>query len=226
MVALMPLMERTSGRCEITIGLIDGPVAKGHTEFENQNIRELPGASYRRVLPPSVSQRAAAQEQGLGVGDRRFGYGTYICRKMVLNVACSSSPISGYEAHRNSRTSHAFIYYFTQNQIHLPANNHSNLEAIRHGTFILPRLPELETNFAHAILLRVHHDFAIAASPEGRTGSGHKTPFIDRQKALRDRIHCPAIARGWILRKTNGDRFSERQFNGLAVIQRVQGHCG
>src|SRR4029077_11069682 len=45
MVALMPLMERTSGRREITIGLIDGPVAKGHSEFENQNIRELPGAS-------------------------------------------------------------------------------------------------------------------------------------------------------------------------------------
>jgi hypothetical protein len=40
MVALMPLMERTSGRREIRIGLIDRPVAKGHPDLERQNIRE------------------------------------------------------------------------------------------------------------------------------------------------------------------------------------------
>jgi subtilisin family serine protease len=45
MVGLMPLMERTSGRREITIGLIDGPIAKGHPDFENQHIRALLGAS-------------------------------------------------------------------------------------------------------------------------------------------------------------------------------------
>jgi subtilisin family serine protease len=45
MVALMPLMERTIGRAEVTIGLIDGPVAKAHPDMEGQNILELPGAS-------------------------------------------------------------------------------------------------------------------------------------------------------------------------------------
>jgi subtilisin family serine protease len=45
LVKLPPLMARTSGRPEITIGLIDGPIAKGHPDFENQNIRELLGAS-------------------------------------------------------------------------------------------------------------------------------------------------------------------------------------
>jgi subtilisin family serine protease len=45
LVKLPPLMERTSGRPEVTIGLIDGPVAKGHPDLEGQNVRELPGAS-------------------------------------------------------------------------------------------------------------------------------------------------------------------------------------
>jgi subtilisin family serine protease len=45
LVKLPPLMERTSGRPEVTIGLIDAPVAKGHPDLEGQNVRELPGAS-------------------------------------------------------------------------------------------------------------------------------------------------------------------------------------
>jgi subtilisin family serine protease len=44
LVKLLPLMGRTSGRREITIALIDGPIAKGHPDFENRNISELPGA--------------------------------------------------------------------------------------------------------------------------------------------------------------------------------------
>jgi subtilisin family serine protease len=43
LVKLPPLMARTAGRSEVAIGLIDGPVAKGHPDFESQNIRELPG---------------------------------------------------------------------------------------------------------------------------------------------------------------------------------------
>ncbi|MDA2914572.1 S8 family serine peptidase [Acidobacteriia bacterium AH_259_A11_L15] len=36
-------MECTSGRTEITIGLVDGPVAVNHPELASQNIREIPG---------------------------------------------------------------------------------------------------------------------------------------------------------------------------------------
>jgi subtilisin family serine protease len=36
-------MERTSGRSEIVVGLIDGPVALDHQDFAGGNIRELPG---------------------------------------------------------------------------------------------------------------------------------------------------------------------------------------
>src|SRR5215813_3025094 len=43
LVKLSPLMEQTTGRPEVAIGLIDGPVAKDHPDFERQNIRELPG---------------------------------------------------------------------------------------------------------------------------------------------------------------------------------------
>jgi hypothetical protein len=45
LVTLMPLMERTRGRPEIAIGLIDGAIVKDHPDFDGQNIRELPGVT-------------------------------------------------------------------------------------------------------------------------------------------------------------------------------------
>lgn len=43
LVNLTPLMERTSGRPEIIVGLIDGPVAINHPDLARKNIREMPG---------------------------------------------------------------------------------------------------------------------------------------------------------------------------------------
>jgi subtilisin family serine protease len=43
LIRLAPLMERTSGRPEIVIGLIDGPVLMHHPELESQHIREIAG---------------------------------------------------------------------------------------------------------------------------------------------------------------------------------------
>ena len=43
LVKLSPLMGRTSGRPEIAIGLIDGPIAINHPDLSGQNIREVPG---------------------------------------------------------------------------------------------------------------------------------------------------------------------------------------
>jgi hypothetical protein len=45
LVTLTPLLERTRGRPEIAIGLIDGPIVKDHPDFNGQNIRELPGVT-------------------------------------------------------------------------------------------------------------------------------------------------------------------------------------
>jgi subtilisin family serine protease len=44
LIKLPLLMARTAGHPDVTIGLIDGPVAKGHPDLESQNIRELPGS--------------------------------------------------------------------------------------------------------------------------------------------------------------------------------------
>jgi subtilisin family serine protease len=43
LVNLTPLMERTSGRAEIKVGLIDGPVAMDHADFVRRNMQEVPG---------------------------------------------------------------------------------------------------------------------------------------------------------------------------------------
>ncbi len=43
LVKLTALMKLTSGRPEITIGLIDGPVVINHPDLANENIREVPG---------------------------------------------------------------------------------------------------------------------------------------------------------------------------------------
>jgi subtilisin family serine protease len=43
LVGLTPLINRTSGRPDVTIGLIDGPVAMNHPELAGQHIREIPG---------------------------------------------------------------------------------------------------------------------------------------------------------------------------------------
>src|SRR5262249_30646635 len=46
LVKLPPLMEQTTGRPEVTVGLIGGAVAKDHPDFERQNIGELPGREW------------------------------------------------------------------------------------------------------------------------------------------------------------------------------------
>jgi subtilisin family serine protease len=58
LVRLPPLMERTAGCPEVTIGLIDGPVVKCHPGLEGQNIRELPGANGGRC---ALSSSAACK---------------------------------------------------------------------------------------------------------------------------------------------------------------------
>jgi subtilisin family serine protease len=44
LVKLPPLMELTSGRAEVVVGLLDGPVATSHPDLINEHIREIPGS--------------------------------------------------------------------------------------------------------------------------------------------------------------------------------------
>lgn len=43
LVNLPQLMRLTSGRSEIVVGMVDGPVAADHPDFAQTNIQELPG---------------------------------------------------------------------------------------------------------------------------------------------------------------------------------------
>lgn len=52
MVGLTPLIQRTSGRPEVIVGLIDGPVALDHPDLAGQRIREIP-----RTLPSACINR-------------------------------------------------------------------------------------------------------------------------------------------------------------------------
>lgn len=45
LVKLKSLMDLTSGKPEITVGLIDGPVVMNHPDLTGENIREVPGKS-------------------------------------------------------------------------------------------------------------------------------------------------------------------------------------
>jgi len=42
-VGLRPLMERTSGRRDIAVALVDGPIMLGHSDLAGASIREVPG---------------------------------------------------------------------------------------------------------------------------------------------------------------------------------------
>ena len=45
LVKLTPLMELTTGRPEVTVGLIDGPIAVSNPDLLADNIREIPGST-------------------------------------------------------------------------------------------------------------------------------------------------------------------------------------
>ena len=46
LVRLPTVMAVTSGRAEVRIGLIDGPVAIGHPDLANENLRVIPGRAH------------------------------------------------------------------------------------------------------------------------------------------------------------------------------------
>ena len=62
-VSLSRLMERTAGRPEVVVGLIDGPVAANHADLATENIRSLP------------SHRAGPSERATGAAR---AHGTYV----------------------------------------------------------------------------------------------------------------------------------------------------
>jgi subtilisin family serine protease len=85
-VRLTPLMDLSSGRPEIMIGLVDGPVDKTHPDLVQERIRELPGTPGGRCVDAS----SAACSHGTFVAGmfsaKRGGAAAAICPDCTLVV--------------------------------------------------------------------------------------------------------------------------------------------
>jgi subtilisin family serine protease len=97
LVGLSPLMARTSGRPEIVIGLIDGPVRLDHSDLAAENIREVPGK-----LPAACADASnAACAHGTFIAGillaRRISAAPAICPECSLLVRpiFSETPANG-----------------------------------------------------------------------------------------------------------------------------------
>ena len=59
LVNLRQLMSLTSGRSEVVVGMVDGPVAADHPDLAQTNIQELPGktgaACAQSAAPPAFT---------------------------------------------------------------------------------------------------------------------------------------------------------------------------
>jgi hypothetical protein len=63
-VGLRPLMQRSSGRRDIAIGLIDGPVAFDHPDLQDNPIRAVPADGTRkRCLHRALPRRCREEHR-------------------------------------------------------------------------------------------------------------------------------------------------------------------
>jgi subtilisin family serine protease len=106
LVGLSPLMTRTNGRPEISIGLIDGPVALDHRDLTTENIREIPGR-----LPAACADAGnAACAHGTFIAGillaRRVSIAPAICPGCTLFVRpiFSEAPANGEQMRSASAT--------------------------------------------------------------------------------------------------------------------------
>src|SRR5690554_3697544 len=86
LVGLTSLMDLTSGRPEIQIGLIDGPVAKDHTDLTAKSIREIPKRlSSRCTQPNSIACQHGTFVAGI-LSAKRTSTAPAICPDCTLLV--------------------------------------------------------------------------------------------------------------------------------------------
>jgi subtilisin family serine protease len=86
LIKLDRLMARSSGRSEIVIGLIDGPVAMDHPSLTGNNVREIPGKpSASCALSNSVACRHGTFVAGI-LSARRGSSAPAICPSCTLMV--------------------------------------------------------------------------------------------------------------------------------------------
>jgi subtilisin family serine protease len=97
-VRLWPLLDLTTGRADVVVGLLDGPVANSHPDLQEARIRQVPGAS------PGIcaQQRSAACRHGTfvaGILSARRGCAAPAicpgCTLLVLPIFAESTPDEG-----------------------------------------------------------------------------------------------------------------------------------
>jgi subtilisin family serine protease len=86
LVNLAPLMERTAGRPEITVGLIDGPVAADHSDLTAGNIRHVVKAPREAATVTHTSARAHGTYVAGILSGRRGSAAPSICPGCTLLV--------------------------------------------------------------------------------------------------------------------------------------------
>jgi len=88
LVELLPLMEQATGRPEVAIGLIDGPVAIQHPELATENIREVPG-KYAGTCARSNKRGLSARDVRCRdiVSQERFGRPGHLPRLHLVGAA-------------------------------------------------------------------------------------------------------------------------------------------
>jgi subtilisin family serine protease len=96
LVKLGPLMRLGPGRPEITVGLIDGPVAIGHPGLAAENIRALPGGHAGCDVPHGAACFHGTFVAGI-LSARRGGAAPALCPgcRLVARPIFSESPLAG-----------------------------------------------------------------------------------------------------------------------------------
>lgn len=98
LVKLTPLMELTSGRPEVTVGLIDGPIVVSNPDIAGENIREIPGST-----SGTCSQfESAACEHGTFVAGILCGRRSSVAPAICPNCTMLVRPIFSETASVNS----------------------------------------------------------------------------------------------------------------------------
>jgi subtilisin family serine protease len=85
LVALLPLMKRTTGRSDVVVGLLDGPVAMDHPDLVPGKVQELPGRSTKCKRTGSAACRHGTFVAGI-LSARRGSMAPAICPGCTLLV--------------------------------------------------------------------------------------------------------------------------------------------
>ena len=111
LVKLTALIERFSGRPEMMVGLIDGPVAMNHSDLATENIREIPG----RLRGACAQANSAAclhgtflhtlKQHQTNTNNTKMGIPVTAASPGASRLACSVS--SGKKSQVKNRRSHS-----------------------------------------------------------------------------------------------------------------------